>query len=401
MAEVKSYDVVVNGAGVAGLTLAMALAQNDFRVAVVDPKPLDSTFDDTIDLRVRAINQSSINIFKHIGVWQAIPENRFGYFDSVTVWQHDGEVNYDASMLQYPFLSAIIEEKILLSALFNQLRNEKRIDYFQAKARHLKDFSDSVFVLLDNGVHLKADLLVGADGANSWVRQEAGIGLKTKSYGQSGLVATIYHKKPHQHCARQRFLETGPLVFLPLSEPNTSSIVWSLPNALASEYIDLDETVFNNKLEAAFESRLGQVLLKSDRADFPLLERLASDFVKPHIALVSDAAHTMHPLAGLGLNLGLMDVATLLDVLLEARALQQPIGHLSVLSHYERLRAWPVMKMQKSMAAFKRLFGHEDALLDLFRNKAMQLTETQMWLKRFLLLEAETLERSPPSLARV
>ncbi|PIQ42964.1 MAG: hypothetical protein COV52_09295 [Gammaproteobacteria bacterium CG11_big_fil_rev_8_21_14_0_20_46_22] len=399
MAGLKRFDVIINGAGVAGLTLAIALSKQDFSVLLVDPREALGELDDNIDLRVRAINESSRKILSNLGVWQRLDAARYGRFESVEVWNQEGAVHYDASLSGASFLSAVVEEKQLLLAL-EQALNETSVQRVYAKARHLKQFTDSVIVLLDNDERYEASVLVGADGAHSWVREAAGIALKTKSYGQSGLVATVKHEKPHAHCACQRFMPTGPLVFLPLADLHGSSIVWSLPNEQTQGYCELDKAVFNKALEHAFESRLGEVSVQSERVAFPLIERLAASFVAPHIALVSDAAHTMHPLAGLGLNLGLMDVAWLVDVLNKAKTEHLPIGDERILVRYHQARVFPVLKLQKTMAAFQALFSNNNQLLDILRNKGLELTDTQAWLKRLLLLEAQMLEACPPSLVR-
>lgn len=400
MAEVNHFDVIINGAGVAGLTLALALVEKSLRIAVVDPRGLIEEIDASIGARVRALNHTSVNILKNLNVWQHMPTDRLGYFDDVNVWNNSGEVSYSSSSIGKKFLGVCVEEKVLLKTLSDRVKNEKNISVFKTKARSMKNFQHDAHFILESGEQLAGKLLVAADGAQSWLRSRANIELETVDYGQTAIVATVTTEKPHRQCARQRFLSTGPLVFLPLAEKNTSSIVWSLTHDLAKEYIAAGDNTFKALLQQAFQSRLEGIESISQRFSFPLMQRMAKSFYTRNIVLVSDAAHTMHPLAGLGLNVGLMDVAWLTQIIEQALQEHIAVGDPNLLARYQRARIFQIQKMQKIMMAFKSLFSNDKATLSWLRNVGMQLTDNQQWLKNLIILDACHLEMSKPTLAQ-
>lgn len=400
MAEIKHYDVVINGGGVSGLTLALALSQLSLRVTIIEPRNLVSVADDTIDLRVRALNHSSVTIFKNLNVWSSLTSERLAYFKQVEVWNNSGEVHFDAKHISKDFLGVCVEEKVLLSALAEHVMANSSIDVYHDKAHSFKNFQHDAHLILESGQHLAAGLIVAADGAHSWLRSRVNIELDTVDYGQTAIVATVKTAKPHDYCARQRFLHSGPLVFLPLAETHTSSIVWSLQHNLAKEYLNAGDNTFRALLENAFQTRLGDVEHVSQRFSFPLMQRIAKTFAIQNVALVSDAAHTMHPLAGLGLNVGLMDVAWLVQIVQQGLAAHCHLGDSHLLAQYQRARRFQIEKMQKMMMAFKQLFSHEEATLSWLRNMGMKLTEQQQWLKNLMMLDACQLECLQPDLAK-
>jgi len=227
------------------------------------------------------------------------------------------------------------------------------------------DITDNnVIAELDSGLTLSADLLVGADGANSKVRSLAGITLNKNDYAQQGLVAIVQTEHSHQNTAWQRFLPSGPLALLPLSD-GSCSIVWTLPSDKADYYLAMDKLAFNQALADAFDHHLGDIKVVSKRAAFPLIGRHAEHYVQPHIALIGDAAHTIHPLAGQGVNLGIKDAVELANVLSRS---SRSAGSHSLLRQYERARKGDNVLTQKAMEAFKMLFGHSMPLVKAGRN---------------------------------
>ena len=255
-------------------------------------------------------------------------------------------------------------------------------------------------VTLKDGRSLNTKLLVGADGADSAVRHAAGIETQSLNLHQKGIVATVTTEKPHEATARQRFLATGPLAFLPLDEPHTCSIVWSADTARADQLFVLDDDAFINELRNAFGDSLGAIQTVSARAAFPLALSHAKAYTAPHLALVGDAAHTVHPLAGQGVNLGFLDAATLAEVLLDAAAKQKNIGMHGVLRRYERWRKGDNLAMVSLTGGFRYLFSNDLPVVSQLRNWGLSLTDAATPVKNFIMRRASGLEGDLPKLAR-
>jgi 2-octaprenylphenol hydroxylase len=249
---------------------------------------------------------------------------------------------------------------------------------------------------LDNGMILSADLVVAADGALSPLRDWAGIRVRGWPYRQKGLVCTVTTEHSHQHTARQHFLSEGPLAFLPLPERHQCSIVWSLNSDNADRMLALPEPDFIAELEQAFESRLGRITSIGKRAAFPLQLRHAECYVKPGLALVGDAAHTIHPLAGQGVNIGLLDATTLADVILEAAGKGRDIGSLHTLQKYQRRRRADNVLMQISMDAFKRTFSSGLAPVRWARRFGLNMVGRSTLLKNLFMRQASVREFARP-----
>ncbi len=370
----EKYDVIVNGAGMVGATLGCLLAQQGKKVAVVEAY-LPSAFsaDDAPELRVSAISRASQRAFTAIGAWEKMQAMRVSPYESMHVWDStgDGEIHFDAAELGEPNLGYIVENKVIQLALLDVMRESDNITLITPSSLTAFEVSDdSVLVEVGNEsgkVTLAADLLVGADGANSKVRSLAGISLKRNDYAQKGLVATVKTEHSHQSTAWQRFLPSGPLALLPLSDGNCS-IVWTLPADKADYYLAMDEGAFNLAISEAFGHHLGDIEVLSQRAAFPLLGRHAEHYVKPRIALVGDAAHTIHPLAGQGVNLGIKDVVELANVLSNT---SRSLGSYALLRRYERARKGDNLLTQKTMEGFKMLFGHNLPIVKTARNMGL------------------------------
>jgi 2-octaprenylphenol hydroxylase len=255
-------------------------------------------------------------------------------------------------------------------------------------------------VTLKDGRSLSTKLLVGADGADSEVRRAAGIETQSLNLHQKGIVATVTTEKPHEATAHQVFLTTGPLAFLPLGEPRTCSIVWSADTARADQLLALDDAAFIAELQQAFGDSLGKIQTLEPRAGFPLALSHAKAYTAPHLALVGDAAHTVHPLAGQGVNLGFLDVATLAEVLLDAAAKQKDIGAHAVLRRYERWRKGDNLAMVSITGGFKYLFGNDLPVVSQLRNLGLDLTNAATPIKNLIMRRASGLEGDLPRLAK-
>jgi len=353
------FDVVISGAGLVGLALAAALGRDGFSVAILDPRePVCEWPDGSIDLRVYAISRASQRLFESLGAWPAIAPLAQPYRE-MCVWDagSPGEVHFDSADLGEPDLGHIIESRVIECALLDVVKETDSVTRLCPSAlEHFEDAGTRQRITLQDGSTLTAKLLVGADGKQSRVRDLAGIHVQVSDYGQQALVAVVSTEKPHRETAWQRFLPDGPLAFLPLHD-GRCSIVWSVTSERAQELLALDDDTFREELGEAFEYRLGRITGCGERALFPLLRQSAEAYVRPRLALVGDAAHVVHPLAGQGVNLGLKDVQALSETLRVACGQGRDPGAFSVLRRYERARRGDNILTMAAMDAFKQLFG--------------------------------------------
>jgi len=369
----KHYDVIINGGGMVGATLACLLAKSGRKVAVIEAfeaKPFLKG--DEYDLRVSAISRASQNALTKAGAWADILAMRASPYEVMDVWDEagDGNVRFDASELGEPELGHIIENRIIQLALAKAIKVFKTATLYQPDT--LKSYlvdETKVVVTLDSGKEISAPLLVGADGANSQVRSIAGIDFERDDYGQSGLVAIVNTEKSHESTAWQRFQSTGPLAFLPLSD-GSSSIVWTLPSDRADYILSLSKNDFKAVLSEALDYKLGKVTKVGKRAAFPLKGAQAESLIAERVALVGDAAHTIHPLAGQGVNLGLKDAVELAHQLI---ATTGDLGSHKLLRRYERARRGDNLMTMRAMEGFRLLFGHSASPVKTARNFGMNL----------------------------
>lgn len=397
------YDVAVIGGGIVGSALVCALAAQGFAVALVEPGEVRKVaLDDAPDLRVSAMTLASRSIFESLQVWSDIEALRLAPFQRMLVWDSEGrgEIRFDGADVGAACLGWIVENRVIQWVLAQKAKQLANARMFTTRSltKAVPD-EDGVTVLLDDGTRFRALLLVGADGGRSQVRRQADIETTGWSYQQSALVATVGTEKPNADTAWQRFLPTGPLAFLPLFD-GSSSIVWSTDTEAAKHLCETPRPEFEKALEEAFAGRLGAVELRSERAVFPLQLQHASHYAKPRIVLVGDAAHTVHPLAGQGVNLGLLDAAALCEVLVEARASGRDFGSVRVLRRYERWRKGENLLMLGVMDGLKRLFGARSVVLRLGRNIGLSATNRTWPIKNALARRAMGLGGDLPKMAR-
>ncbi|MBD3670212.1 MAG: UbiH/UbiF/VisC/COQ6 family ubiquinone biosynthesis hydroxylase [Gammaproteobacteria bacterium] len=385
------YDVVIVGGGMVGAALACALGDSALKVAVVEGREPDLGWPrEDYDIRVSAITRASQHLFENLGVWEGMCQRRVSAYTDMHVWDATGrgEIHFDSADIGEPDLGHIIENSVIQSVLLTRLAELENIDLLCPLSIESMEFDGRAYTLVaGDGRQLQARLLVGADGARSRVREQAGIAAKGWSYEQSAVVCTVTTAQSHRNTAWQRFMPSGPLAFLPLTE-NRSSIVWSTTPQQAEALLALDETAFCRALGEAFEFRLGEVTSTGPRGAFPLGLSHAEHYVQNGLALVGDAAHTIHPLAGQGVNLGLADAAALAEVLLEAHAARKDIGSLAVLRRYERWRRSENLAMMATMDGFKRLFSNNSAPLRWLRNLGLGLTNSLGPVKNSLMRQA-------------
>lgn len=391
----KHYDIIIVGGGMVGSALACALGDSTLSIALIESNTPNYEWPiDSFDLRVSAITRASQNFLDALGVWQNIVNDRATAYHDMHVWDAggDGSIHFDCAEIGEPNLGHIIENRVINKALIEQAKRIDNVDiYCPATPMQLLLDDNYATLQLDDGTSLNAELLVGADGGQSWVRQQAGISVNTRDYQQTAVVANVTTERPHQHTAWQRFLPTGPLAFLPLSNGtnnNISSIVWSTSADEAARLCELDETDFNAELPIAFAAKLGNILATGPRASFPIKGQHASHYVKSHLALIGDAAHTIHPLAGQGVNLGFADAHCLAKTILSAHTANKRIGSFKTLRRYERSRRGDNLLMLEAMGIFKQLFSNNTLGLRELRNAGLNLSDKSMSLKHFFMQKA-------------
>lgn len=396
-----SYDVVIAGGGMVGATLACAFGDSGLKVAVLDQRAPEPPPVQGFDQRVSAITLASVAIFQAVGVWGTI-KHRVAPVREMKVWDATGtgSIHFDAAEMGEPCLAYIIENSLMQSALVERLHHFTNIHYLcPVEIDSLELSPDAALLTLKDGRKLNARLLVGADGAQSRVRELAGIERHLHPMGQKSIVATVTTEKPHVDTAWQRFLPTGPLAFLPLPEPHTCSIVWSADTARADALMALDDAAFIVELQAAFDT-LGQIKTVNPRAAFPLSLSHAKSYIAERLALIGDAAHTVHPLAGQGVNLGYLDAASLAEVLLDAAAEKKDIGTTRVLRRFERWRKGDNMATVSITGGFRYLFSNDLPGIRELRNFGLSLTDAATPIKNLIMRRASGLEGDLPRLAR-
>ncbi|RQM76888.1 FAD-dependent 2-octaprenylphenol hydroxylase [Aeromonas hydrophila] len=399
----QNVDVVIVGGGMVGLGLAAALKGSALKVAVIEGQLPEPALDEAPDNRVSALSLASQRILQQVGAWRGIEARRLQPYVQMEVWEQDsfGRIAFDAASLRQPELGHIVENRVIQLALLEAILDGDNIQLLSpARASSLQSGEAGSLLLLEDGRALSAKLVVAADGAHSWVRRQADIPLTSWDYGHHALVATVRCAEPHEAVARQIFTPEGPLAFLPLWQPDLCSIVWSVPAARAEALCQCDEEQFNRQLTTAFDGRLGLCKVAGGRSAIPLTARYARDFARERLVLVGDAAHTIHPLAGQGVNLGLLDAAALAEQILRNQAAGKDIGRLANLRGYERWRKSEAASMLAAMEGLKRLFAGANPLKKLVRGAGLCAFDLLTPLKQSVIRAAMGLEGELPALAK-
>ncbi|MFG6653903.1 FAD-dependent 2-octaprenylphenol hydroxylase [Scandinavium sp. M-37] len=395
----QSVDIAIVGGGMVGLAVACGLQGSGLRVAVIEshqPQPVEA--DAAPQLRVSAINAASEKLLSRLDVWNDITAERASRYHGMEVWDKDsfGRIAFDDESLGYSHLGHIIENGVIHHALWRKAQRSKDITLMApAELAQVAWGENEAFLTLKDGNMLTARLVIGADGANSWLRNKADIPLTSWDYRHHALVATIRTTEPHQAIARQVFHGEGILAFLPLSDPHLCSIVWSLPPDDAAKMQQADGVAFNQALNVAFDNRLGLCEVESERQVFPLTGRYARQFAAHRLALVGDAAHTIHPLAGQGVNLGFMDAAELIDEIRRLHTQGKDFGQHFYLRRYERSRKHSAALMLAGMQGFRELFAGVNPAKKLLRDIGLKLADTLPGVKPQLIRQAMGLNDLP------
>ena len=375
MFNTQNYDVAIIGGGMVGLATAIGLAQENIKTVVIDAGETQNVTGEP-RLRVSAINKASTNLLKNLGAWQYINESRTGMYDTMHVWTKDGigSIDFDSISQNEASLGNIVENDNIGHALAIRANELSNLTHIQNHRVSNIAFGDKeTWISLDSGDSLTASVVIAADGANSWVRDQCKIPLTFWDYDHHAIVANVRTAVPHGNCARQVFLEDGPLAFLPLNEPNLSSIVWSVPPEKAKALQAMGSEEFNKALTAAFDSRLGLCQRESDIPAFPLRMRYARHFAQHRLILAGDAAHTIHPLAGQGVNLGFLDAASIVETLSELKQKNEDLGEYRNLRSLERWRKAEAAEMIAVMEGLKRLFSGSNPIKKAIRDLGLNL----------------------------
>lgn len=402
-------DLIIVGAGMVGSTLALALEGSGLDILVLDASPLEAAdFDPQggFEPRVSALSAASQRIFERLGAWPGMSARRVSPYTDMHVWDGSGtgQIHFSAETVHAEVLGHIVENRVVQDALLEtmQRRGGQRL-LGAARLERLERTPQGWQLTLDDGRQLNAPLLVAADGANSAVRRLAGCETREWDYLHQAIVTSVRCSEPHQRTAWQRFTDDGPLAFLPLErdgDQHWCSIVWSVTELEARCLMALDDAAFRAALGRAFEQRMGEVEEVDPRLCIPLRQRHAKRYVQPGLALIGDAAHTIHPLAGQGVNLGLLDAAVLAEVIESAMARGERPEDIRVLSRFERRRMPHNLAMMAAMEGFERLFQADPLPLRWLRNTGLKAVQALPEAKALFVRQALGLSGDLPALAR-
>lgn len=403
-------DLIIVGAGMVGSALALALQHSGLQILLLDGGPLSvKPFDQSaaFEPRVSALSAASQRILERLGAWDGIAARRTSPYGEMQVWDGSGtgQVHFSAASVHAEVLGHIVENRVVQDGLLDALYEADLGLLPGARLEQLRRSGDDWLLTLTDGRELRAPLVIAADGANSAVRRLAGCATREWDYLHHAIVTSVRCSKPHQQTAWQRFTDDGPLAFLPLAKADDAehwcSIVWSTTPAEAERLMALDDAAFCHELGKAFEWRLGDVLESDPRYCIPLRQRHAKRYVEPGLALIGDAAHTIHPLAGQGVNLGFLDAAVLAEVLMHALERGENLADIKVLGRFERRRMPHNLAMMAAMEGFERLFQADPLPLRWLRNSGLNLVDGANEAKALFVRQALGLSGDLPELARL
>lgn len=386
----------------AGGMQAVALADTGLSVRLLDAGPAPVMPTGLCATRVVALTEASQRMLARLGIWALMPAERVQPYSAMHVWDSTGEVLFDGPELGAAQLGWIVENNAVAAAMYAKAQQASNVTWQNGETivRYERE-NDGWRLLSASGAEYHCGLLIGADGARSSVREHMGIAGVPEFSGHIAVVGAIRTEKPHGLCARQRFLETGPLALLPAAgDGQDVSIVWSLVPEEAERLFALDEAAFNQALTTASNECLGALTLQTPRAKFPIHYFHASGYHKPHAALISDAAHVVHPLAGQGINLGLLDAAVLAEEIARAQQRGLPFNHLSALERFERRRRFHNGSMVRVLKGFKVLFEQRQLEVRWLRNTGMSLVNRLLPVKQRLAMHALGRTGDLPRIAR-
>ncbi len=401
-------DLLIVGAGMVGSALALALQHSGLEILLLDGSALSiKPFDEqaAFEPRVSALSMASQRILERVGAWQGIAQRRVSPYSDMRVWDGSGtgQIHFSAASVHAEVLGHIVENRVVQDGLLERLHDSEIGLLANARLEQMRRSGDEWLLTLADGRTLRAPLVIAADGANSAVRRLTGCETREWDYLHHAIVTSVRCAEPHRATAWQRFTDDGPLAFLPLirdGQQDWCSIVWSTTPEQAERLMKLDDADFCAQLERAFEGRLGAVLQADPRLCVPLRQRHAKRYVAEGLALIGDAAHTIHPLAGQGVNLGFLDAAVLAEELLHAYERGERLADERVLSRFERRRMPHNLALMAAMEGFERLFQADPLPLRWLRNSGLKWVEQLPEAKALFVRQALGLSGDLPELAR-
>jgi len=387
------YKIAVIGAGMAGLTQSLALAQQGFKVDLIDKISPNTFLKQKFDGRVSAINWRGFKFFEQLGIWQQMLKTAQPIEDIIVAeGNHPTFLHFDSETLDddlsgEPF-GYIVENRTIREALYKAIKPHKNINFMHSTSVNgLELTNNKAIIELDKGELIEYDLLIAADGKFSKIRQLAGIKTHKHDYKQSGIVCTIEHALPHNAIAVEKFLPTGPFAILPM-QGNKSSLVWTESTELANTYMQMDEAQFNQAITTKAGQHLGKIKAIGERWCYPYKVIHSSKYIAPNLVLIGDACRTIHPIAGQGFNLGIADIKCLTEILANAQKVGLPINSLTNLQKYQHTRRTHSLSMITATHGINKLFSNNIGVVRLARNLGLSMVQKLPILKSFFMRQA-------------
>ncbi|MGF7157152.1 ubiquinone biosynthesis hydroxylase [Bartonella heixiaziensis] len=401
--NIKRCDLLIAGGGIVGLTLAVALKQaaSDLKINIVDAAPQEEL--PTSNIRALALAAASIRMLEQLQCWEHVKPYAQPIHSMIITDAYTNDpvkptlLTFEGDVTPNEPFAAMVEHKELISALKKRAKDlditfiaDMRVIDFHQEEQHTT-------VTLSNKKIWQTKLLIAADGAHSKLREKAGLKNSFHPYKQTAIICTIEHEKPHHGQAIQHFLPAGPFALLPL-KGNRSAVVWNEHHETAQYYLNADALIFETEIEKRIGHRFGKLFWNGERHAFPLSLSLTRHCIKPRFALIGDSAHTIHPIAGQGLNLGLRDSAALAEVIIETARLGLDIGSLIALERYQSWRRFEIVRMALSNDWLNQLFSNDNLLLRMLRDVGLGIVNQTPKMKKYFIQEASGLTPNAPRL---